>query len=58
MNLDLTDEQTAVLLGELDRTIQNDRFPLSRRIQTLREIRAKIKPYPAREPLPAPKRYD
>jgi hypothetical protein len=40
MKLDLTDEQTTTLLGELDRIIDGDRFPLSPRIRTLNEIRA------------------
>jgi len=35
-------------LAALDRIIENDRYPLSPRIRTLREIRAKLKPYPAR----------
>jgi hypothetical protein len=35
MQLDLTDEQTAELLAELNRIIQNDRYPLSRRIRLL-----------------------
>ena len=46
MNLDLTDEETAVLLAELDL-----------RIWTLTAILAKIRPEPAREPLPPPKVY-
>jgi hypothetical protein len=46
MNLDLTDEETAVLLAELDL-----------RIRTLTPILAKIRPEPAREPLPPPKVY-
>jgi hypothetical protein len=58
MELDLTDEQTATLLGELDHIIENDRFPLSPRIRTLKEIREKLRPEPAREPLPVPKRYE
>jgi len=58
MKLDLMDEEAAALLGELDRIIDGDRFPFSPRIRMLKEIRAKIKPYPAREPLPAPKHYD
>jgi hypothetical protein len=33
MNLRLTDEQTELLLAELDRIIENDRYPLSPRIQ-------------------------
>ena len=36
----------ALLLAELDRIIENDRHPLSARIQALREIRALLKPYP------------
>ena len=57
MNLDLTDEETTALLSELERIIENDRYLLSPRIQTLRAIRAKIKPYPMREPLPPRKVY-
>ena len=33
MDIELTDEQTAALLAELDRIINNDRYPLSPRIQ-------------------------
>ena len=58
MNLDLTDEQTAALLKELDRIIDGDRYSFSPRIRMLKEIRSKIKPYPVREPLPPLKRYD
>jgi hypothetical protein len=42
-----------------DRIIENDRYPLSPRIRALKEIRALIKPYPAREPsLPPTKQYE
>jgi hypothetical protein len=59
VNLDLTDEETAVLLKELDGLIDGDRYFLSPRIKTLRAIRAKIRPEPVREPLPPPlKRYE
>jgi hypothetical protein len=58
MQLELTDEQTTTLLRELDRIIDGDRFPFSPRIRTLREIRGKIRPLPAREPMPAPKHYE
>jgi hypothetical protein len=58
MHLDLTGEQTAAPLGELDRIIESDRYFLSPRIQILKEIRAKIKPYPPRETLPTPKPYE
>ena len=57
MNLELTDEQAAALLKELDNIIEGDRFPLSPRIQALKEIRAKTRPEPVREPLPPPKVY-
>jgi hypothetical protein len=46
MKLDLTDEQTTPLLGELDRIIDGDRFPRSPRIRTLKEIRAMIRQEP------------
>jgi len=54
MNLDLTDEEAAALLRELDGLIDGDRYFLSPRIKTLKAIRAKIRPEPAREPLPPP----
>ena len=54
MHLDLTDEEAAALLKELDGLIDGDRYFLSPRIKTLRAIRAKIRPEPAREPLPPP----
>ena len=57
MNLDLTDEETAALLRELDGIIDGDRYFMSQRIKTLKAIRAKMRPEPAREPRPAPKHY-
>jgi hypothetical protein len=39
MDLPLTDEQTAALLAELNRIIDNDRYPLSSRIRTLKDPR-------------------
>jgi hypothetical protein len=53
-HLDLTD---AALIKELADITGNDRYPFSPRIQTLRAILAKLKPEPAREPLPPPKVY-
>jgi hypothetical protein len=50
-HLDLTD---AALIKEL---ADNDRYPFSARIQTLRAILAKLRPEPAREPLRPPKVY-
>jgi len=59
MNLDLIDEETAVLLRELNGLIDCDRYFLSPRIMTLKAVRAKIRPEPVRPPLPPPpKRYE
>ena len=57
MTLDLTDEEAAALLRELNNLIQNDRYPFSRRIRVLRGIRVKLpgappEPPPARPPTP------
>ena len=57
MDLKLSEEGTASLLRELDAVIDGDRYPFSPRIRTLTAIRDKIRPEPAREPLPAPKQY-
>jgi hypothetical protein len=54
MQLNLDDEQTAALLRELDRIIENDKFPLSPRIQTLKAIRTLIQPDPVRAPAAPP----
>ena len=54
MVLDLTDEQAALLLAELDRLIDGDRYFLSPRIQILRAIREQLKPYPAVQPAASP----
>jgi hypothetical protein len=59
MHLDLSDEEAAALLRELDSLIDGDRYFLSPRIKTLRAIRGKLRPEPDREPLPPPsKRYE
>jgi hypothetical protein len=47
----------SMLATLLRRTIDDDRFPLSPRIQTLKAILGKIRPEPVREPLPPPKVY-
>jgi hypothetical protein len=58
MQLDLNDEETLGLLNLLTETIENDRYPLSPRIRTLRGILAKFGPMaptptpPARPPSP------
>jgi hypothetical protein len=58
MNLELSDEEIAALLGELDGIIANDRYFLSPRIMTLKAIRTKLRPEPKREPLPPLKHYE
>jgi hypothetical protein len=57
MNIDLTDEETAALLRELDGIIANNRYFLSPRVQTLKAIRNKIRPEPPRKALPPLKYY-
>ena len=57
MHLDLFDDEAAALAQELHAIVENDRYPLSPRIRTLREILAKLRPEPVREPLPPPKVY-
>jgi hypothetical protein len=58
MNLELTDEQTEALLWQLSHITDNDRYPYRPRIRTLKEIRAKIRPEPVREPLPPLRHYE
>jgi hypothetical protein len=58
MNLNLSDEQAALLARELTTIIDNDRFFLAPRIQMLREIRSMIRPDPPRPPLPPIKHYE
>jgi hypothetical protein len=57
MNLELSDDEKAALIRELDRIVQDDRYPLSPRVVMLRAILAKLRPEPIREPLPQPKHY-
>jgi hypothetical protein len=57
MNLDLTNEESAILATLLRRAIADDRYPLSPRIQALQAILDKIEPPPVREPLPPRKQY-
>jgi hypothetical protein len=60
MTLDLTDEEKLALAAELRRTINEDRYPLSPRIRTLKAILAKLKPASAvtTEPRPTSKPGD
>src|SRR5689334_2891928 len=58
MNFEVTDEQPEALLQELSQIIDNDRYPFSLRIRTVKEIRAKIRPEPPREPLPPVRHYE
>ena len=58
MQLDLTDDETTALARLLTNTIDDDRYPLSPRIQTLKAILGKIRPEPDRHPLPPLKHYE
>jgi hypothetical protein len=59
MNLELTDEQTEALLRELSQIIEYDRYPLSPRIRTLKEILGKLRPEPTRPAAsPEPRVYE
>jgi hypothetical protein len=58
MHLNLSDDETTVLLRELDNVIDSVRFPLSPRIVTLKVIRAKLRPERPREPPPPRKHYE
>jgi hypothetical protein len=51
-NLELDPDEELALVAELKRIIANDRYPLSRRIRTLRAILDKLVPPPPRAPLP------
>jgi hypothetical protein len=57
MNLDLSDVETRALTQELHHIVENDRYPFSPRIRTLRAILNKLRPEPVREPLPPRKVY-
>jgi hypothetical protein len=56
-HLDLTDDEAAALTQELHDIVENDRYPFSPRIRTLRGILAKLRPEPVRKSLPPPKVY-
>ena len=56
MTLESTDEEAAALLALLNRTIENDRYPLSPRIRVMRTIRAKLPGAPAEPPPVTPPR--
>ena len=57
MHLDLSDDEATGLTQEPRTIVQNDRYPLSPRIRTLRGILANLRPEPVREPLSPPKLY-
>jgi hypothetical protein len=56
-NLDLSDDEAAALTKELHDIVENDRYPFSPRIRTLRAILAKLRPEPVRRPFPPLKVY-
>ena len=54
MDLKLTEEQAVALVPELNNIVQNDRYPLSPRIVTLKEILGLLRPEPERAAAAAP----
>jgi hypothetical protein len=58
MTVDLNDEETEALARLLSRAIDDDHYPLSPRIQTLKTILGKIRPEPPRPPLPPLQHYE
>jgi hypothetical protein len=58
MLIELSDEESALLLRELNGIIDGDKYFLSPRIRMLKAIRSKIRPEPERPPLPPVKHYD
>jgi hypothetical protein len=58
MQIELSDEQAALLARELRGLIDSDRFFLSPRVRTLQEILDMIRPQPIREPPPALRNYE
>jgi hypothetical protein len=57
MDLELDDDQTTALIKELADIVENDPYPFSPRIGTLRDILSKLRPEPVREPMPPRKVY-
>jgi hypothetical protein len=57
MWIELSDDEVVALIRELADIVENDRYPLSPRIRTLKAILAKLRPEAVREPLPPPKIY-
>jgi hypothetical protein len=57
MILDLSDEETTALLRLLSTKIDEDRYPLSPRVQILKAILGKFRPEPAHALLSPPKVY-
>jgi hypothetical protein len=56
-NFELSDEEASALAHELTDITWNDRYPFSPRIRTPKVILNKLRPEPAREPLPLLKVY-
>jgi len=54
---DLSDEEKLALAELLTRTIVHDRYPLSPRVRTLKDILAKLDAKPSVQPYPAAKVY-
>jgi hypothetical protein len=56
MTLDLTEDETAALVTLLKRSVADDRYPFSPRVQTLQRILDRLEPPPARPAASPPPR--
>jgi hypothetical protein len=50
-----SDEEAAALVALLTRTVADDRYPLSPRVRTLKDILAKLRPLPPQKVYAPPK---
>jgi hypothetical protein len=57
MQPDLSDEDIADLAKLIKRAIDDSRYPFSPEVRRWKELLAKLRPEPVREPLPPPKVY-
>jgi hypothetical protein len=55
MEPDLSDEDIADLAKLIKRAIDDSRYPFSPEVRRWKELLAKLRPEPVREPLPPPK---
>ena len=57
MPLNLTEYEKLALVALLTRTSDGGRYPLPPRVRSLKDVLARLRPEPVRDPLPPPKVY-